>query len=348
MTRVLLVVTETDDFVNAHLFRRSTAAWCRARGWALDTIAVEASERLERELGPVEMPETGGQTRSLSRADGRRITELIDAAADRGGEYTAALFFGFSGYLLRFLGRGGARRVLVYDAHVLRGIEELARQGGAGAMARLLGGVEVVCPYHEEFGEGYEAIGIGKAQVRFCLQPVDEGYLGGCSGYGDGDGYEGCIAVPGENFRDLEMLAEAVDGLRADVVVAAGGRELPELRGTGLRELPRLTYREYCGLIARAGVVALPVQGENAGLLSLSMAMTMGRAVVITRTRFSEPYVEHKVSGLLVPPRDARALRKALKRLVADAEQRARLGAAARERALPRQSFGALLESLLG
>jgi MMP alpha-(1->4)-mannosyltransferase len=48
--------------------------------------------------------------------------------------------------------------------------------------------------------------------------------------------------------------------------------------------------------------------------------------------------VEDGVTGLLVPPRDPAALRAALTRVLADAELRSRLGAAARERA--RERFG--------
>jgi len=43
--------------------------------------------------------------------------------------------------------------------------------------------------------------------------------------------------------------------------------------------------------------------------------------------------VEDGVTGLLVAPGDVRALREALERLLSDSERRARLGAAARERA---------------
>jgi glycosyltransferase involved in cell wall biosynthesis len=41
--------------------------------------------------------------------------------------------------------------------------------------------------------------------------------------------------------------------------------------------------------------------------------------------------VRHEETGLLVPPREPRALRAALERLLADAELRTRLGEAARE-----------------
>ena len=54
--------------------------------------------------------------------------------------------------------------------------------------------------------------------------------------------------------------------------------------------------------------------------------------------------VEDGVTGLLVPPGDTVALRAALERLLGDAELRARLGQAARERAV---SFDAAAEQLL-
>ena len=66
--------------------------------------------------------------------------------------------------------------------------------------------------------------------------------------------------------------------------------------------------------------------------------MAHGRPVVASAVGGLADAVEHEVTGLLVPPRDAPALRAALERLLGDADLRARLGVAARERA--RERFG--------
>ena len=52
-------------------------------------------------------------------------------------------------------------------------------------------------------------------------------------------------------------------------------------------------------------------------------------------------------TGLLVPPRDPDALRAALERLLGDAELRARLGAAARERARERFAWPVVTDATL-
>ena len=61
-------------------------------------------------------------------------------------------------------------------------------------------------------------------------------------------------------------------------------------------------------------------------------AMAHGRPVVATAVGGLVDAVEDGVTGLLVPPRDAAALRAALERLLGDPELRRSLGAAARER----------------
>ena len=71
-------------------------------------------------------------------------------------------------------------------------------------------------------------------------------------------------------------------------------------------------------------------EGLSQGLLE---AMALGKAVVTTRSGGNTDLIEDGVHGLLVPPRDARALAAALDRLLGDAALRQRLGAAARRRA---------------
>ena len=57
----------------------------------------------------------------------------------------------------------------------------------------------------------------------------------------------------------------------------------------------------------------------------------MGRPIVTTRVRGCREVVEHGVTGLLVPARDAEALVEATLRLIGDRNGAMRLGARARE-----------------
>jgi glycosyltransferase involved in cell wall biosynthesis len=90
----------------------------------------------------------------------------------------------------------------------------------------------------------------------------------------------------------------------------------------------------------RAAVVVCPSRREGYGVVARE-AMAHGRPVVATAVGGLVDAVEDGVTGLLVPPRDAAALRAALERLLADGELSRQLGAAARDRASLRFSWEA-------
>ncbi len=95
----------------------------------------------------------------------------------------------------------------------------------------------------------------------------------------------------------------------------------------------------------RAAVVAAPSRREGYGVAARE-AMAWGRPVVASAVGGLLDAVEDGVTGLLVPPGDVGALRAALERLLGDAELRARLGAAAREKAERELSLDAAAERL--
>jgi glycosyltransferase involved in cell wall biosynthesis len=92
------------------------------------------------------------------------------------------------------------------------------------------------------------------------------------------------------------------------------------------------------GYYERAAVVVCPSHREGYGVVARE-AMAHGRAVVATPVGGLVDAVEDGVNGLLVPPHDVAALRTAVPAVLADAELRARLGAAARDRARERFSW---------
>ena len=79
---------------------------------------------------------------------------------------------------------------------------------------------------------------------------------------------------------------------------------------------------------------------------SILEAMASARSVVATAVGGSAEQIVSESSGLLVPPRDARAMQEALRRMLREPDLRARLGAAARERALEVFSLGRLKRSM--
>ncbi|HET8605947.1 MAG TPA: glycosyltransferase family 4 protein [Gaiellaceae bacterium] len=138
----------------------------------------------------------------------------------------------------------------------------------------------------------------------------------------------------------LEFLA-ATEGLPR-VVVGDGPlrAQVPEAVGF----VPRHELGAY---YERAAVVCVPSRREGYGMVARE-AMAYGRAVVATAVGGLPDAIEPGFTGLLVEAGDEAGLREAVEQLLADAELRARLGAAARElareRFAPAEQARALLE----
>ncbi len=140
--------------------------------------------------------------------------------------------------------------------------------------------------------------------------------------------------------KGVEELAAATEGLPR-VVVGDGPlrRAVPDAVGfVPPGELGR--YYE------RAALVCCPSRREGYGVVARE-AMAYGRPVVASAVGGLLDAVEHEVTGLLVPPGNARALRRALERLLASPGLRERLGRAARERAHECFSWEVATASLL-
>jgi glycosyltransferase involved in cell wall biosynthesis len=140
--------------------------------------------------------------------------------------------------------------------------------------------------------------------------------------------------------KGILELVEAADGMR--LVVAGDGPLRPRVPGA-LGFLPR---HELERLYARAAVVACPSHREGFGVVAAEAA-AWGRPVVAGDVGGLRDVVVDEETGLLVPPGDVRALRRALERLLADRELRQRLGEAARERARERFGWDAVIDATL-
>jgi glycosyltransferase involved in cell wall biosynthesis len=125
--------------------------------------------------------------------------------------------------------------------------------------------------------------------------------------------------------KGIPELVEATRGLR---LVVAGDGPLRELVPSALGFVP---HEELEHLYDRAAVVVLPSHREGLPICVLE-AMAHGRPVVATPVGGIPQLVEDGLTGLLVPMGDPVSLRDALLRLLTNAELRARLGAAARDR----------------
>ena len=117
------------------------------------------------------------------------------------------------------------------------------------------------------------------------------------------------------------------------VIVGVGPVDVPEAVGF-------VPHSELGPYYERAGVVCVPSRREGYGVVARE-AMAHGRPVVATAVGGLVDAIEDGVTGLLVAPGDAAALRRRLDTLLLDRPQRERLGSQARARATDRFSLDA-------
>ncbi len=114
---------------------------------------------------------------------------------------------------------------------------------------------------------------------------------------------------------------------------------LRERNLTNVRLVGPRAQEEVTRMMAEASLFVLPSivapDGQMEGIpVALMEAMATGRAVVSTSIAGIPELVEHGVSGLLVPPADARALANAIRELLADPDRARRMGERGREKVL--------------
>jgi GT2 family glycosyltransferase/glycosyltransferase involved in cell wall biosynthesis len=157
-----------------------------------------------------------------------------------------------------------------------------------------------------------------------------------------GNGGDMVFSVGEPRHRDYAALFRATDGLAVDVQVRMSGYpytqettgpRLPPRPGN-VTLLPFLTYAQLRAHYARARAVVLPVADAlyPAGLTALLEAMSMAKAVIVTRSRGLRDYVIDGETALVVEPNDTAALRDAVRRVLTDRALARRLGDAARAR----------------
>ncbi len=126
-----------------------------------------------------------------------------------------------------------------------------------------------------------------------------------------------------------EDVLRAGEGFRMVFVGDGPLRARLEGRGAVLAGL----QRDASGFVAAADIVTLASRVPEGMPNVLLEAMAAGRPVVATRTGGIPEVVADGETGILVPPGDPGALRRAFERLAADRELRERMGRAGRERA---------------
>jgi glycosyltransferase involved in cell wall biosynthesis len=160
----------------------------------------------------------------------------------------------------------------------------------------------------------------------------------------------GSIVCAGKSNRDYDLLmavAREFPDRPLEIIsddTALDGRPLP----------PNVAVHAACygrafrNKLAQAAVVLLPLKNADfsAGQLVLIEAMGLGQAIVITRAAGTLDYVDPDRTAVFIPPGDAAAAAAAVGELLADADRRRALGAAARAEFLARFDVHAVFRQL--
>lgn len=167
----------------------------------------------------------------------------------------------------------------------------------------------------------------------------------------------GCIGRLWERKGQRELLAAwpavAERCPRARLVVVGDGPLRPEIEdaaaepGTAGTVLLTGSRDDVPVVLDALDVVVVPSHHEGFSLVTVE-AMLHGLPVVATASGGPLELVRDGVTGILVPPRDVAALADALVAVCGDAALRARLGAAALERARARYTVEAMVRGYLG
>jgi len=145
--------------------------------------------------------------------------------------------------------------------------------------------------------------------------------------------------------KNYPLLLRAVTAIPdAELVFVGDG----PLRGELEREAgPRARFlgqrADIAELLAGFDVFALSSSTEGMSIALLE-AMAAACPIVVTAVGGNTELIQHEVTGLVVPPDDAAALRAAIERLLADRVLAGRLGTAAREVARQRYSVAAMTQ----
>jgi glycosyltransferase involved in cell wall biosynthesis len=224
------------------------------------------------------------------------------------------------------LGRPYVLQVWGTDVELARRLPALARP--------ILRGARVVVAASHALAE--EAERLGAREVRVIPSGVDVPDKVAPPAEPPGILYAGRLSPE----KGILELVEAAEGM--PLTVAGDG----PLRDRVPQALGFVPHDELRPLYARAAVVAVPSHREGFGVVCAE-AMAHGRPVVASAVGGLLDLVQDGKTGLLVPPRDAEALRAALQRLLGDADLRERLGRAARERVRRHFSWRAATDATL-
>ena len=155
----------------------------------------------------------------------------------------------------------------------------------------------------------------------------------------------------GRAERDYGLLSRAWAGTEKDLhIVCDTAAPLQSVERSPRIKLLRACFgADFLREIARADFVVVPLRDPelSAGQMVLLQSMSLGKPVIISRTRTTEEYGEHMKSLYFVEYGSEAALRDAIRQLDGNTELRARIGAAARRHYEARHTVAAYTNGVL-
>jgi rhamnosyl/mannosyltransferase len=122
-----------------------------------------------------------------------------------------------------------------------------------------------------------------------------------------------------------------------------------QAKGLPVHFLGRLSDADLKAAFVDCDIFVLPsVERSEAFGIVQQEAMVYGKPVINTSLRSGVPYVsEHGKTGLTVPPKDAKALARAIQKLADDADLRQKLGKNAAEKVRQTYAMDGIMEQIL-
>lgn len=157
------------------------------------------------------------------------------------------------------------------------------------------------------------------------------------------------LLAMGSAHRDYESLIEAVRGTDIRTIIVTRATDIETLpKAENVEFLSDLSAAACMTLMAQARLSVTPVDNMTtaSGQITFITAMRMGVPVIATDCPGIQGYITPGETGLLVSPRDAEALRRAIQNLWHDPAARLRLAEAASREAKARFSDEAAAEHL--
>ncbi len=133
--------------------------------------------------------------------------------------------------------------------------------------------------------------------------------------------HKGYILSAGKTGRDFDTLLRAVEGMDVKVVVVSDRYHAQCLKiPKNVSLMVDITYEHYLRLLRECYFVVVPLYRlvKSTGQVVILEAMGLGKPVIATETVGTVDYIQHGINGLMVPVGDAKALRAAIKELMAD------------------------------